>query len=258
MHRPHDHRRNIRAESSRRRHRSPRNREACCRLWRSRPPARREPTSTSRARRAFDRRFAGVRRAYAGAEQRLVRVDVSYAGDDSIVHQHELDRSTASCASRATGRSASNAGSNGSGPSASSSGCPVGERRDPQHCAESPRVVIAQQRPVVERDVDVVVRARVAARAPHAECSRSCRGARAVHRCPHGTADTCCVARRGRSSRPRNRVSSSPGTGQRSRRSYTSTLATRRPMTCGAIPRRVVSTSGSSGIEWVSGTAPGR
>src|SRR5690348_16407735 len=48
--------------------------------------------------------------------------------------------------------------------------------------------------------------------------------------------------------RPRMHASRSPGTGQRRRESYTSIRATRRPITCGAIPRRVVSTSGSSGI----------
>jgi hypothetical protein len=48
--------------------------------------------------------------------------------------------------------------------------------------------------------------------------------------------------------RPRMRASRSEGTGQRNRESYTSIRTTRRPVTSGAIPRRVVSTSGSSGI----------
>jgi hypothetical protein len=48
--------------------------------------------------------------------------------------------------------------------------------------------------------------------------------------------------------RPRMRASRSEGTGQRNRESYTSIRTTRRPVTCRAIPRRVVSTSGSSGI----------
>ena len=46
----------------------------------------------------------------------------------------------------------------------------------------------------------------------------------------------------------RCRVPRSAGTGQRNRESYTCSCATRRPTTCGAIPRRVVSTSGSSGM----------
>jgi len=78
-------------------------------------------------------------------------------------------------------------------------------RCNPQHRAESPGIVIAQHRAVVEYDVDVIVR-------------------------------------------PRMRASRSEGTGQRNRESYTSIRTTRRPVTCGAIPRRVVSTSGSSGI----------
>src|SRR5262249_2984934 len=36
------------------------------------------------------------RRADAGAKQRLVRIDVAYADDDMVVHEHELDRGTPS------------------------------------------------------------------------------------------------------------------------------------------------------------------
>ena len=48
--------------------------------------------------------------------------------------------------------------------------------------------------------------------------------------------------------RPATSAGSVRGTGQRRRRSYTCSAFTRRPSTCGSTPRRVVSTSGSSGI----------
>src|SRR3989475_1701287 len=51
--------------------------------------------------------------------------------------------------------------------------------------------------------------------------------------------------------RPTSRRGRSRGTGQRSRRSYILTAVTFCRSTCGATPRRVVSTSGSSGMGWM-------
>src|SRR5690606_12771693 len=68
---------------------------------------------------------------------------------------------------------------------------------------------------------------------------------------PHSAPISRYLARRStRSMRcPDRRTSRSSGIGQRSRRSRTTTRRTRWPMRNGSMPRRVVSTSGNSGID---------
>ena len=83
--------RNSRAGSSRARRARPRSRAACCRLSRWLRSVPREPRR--RAARAGARNPAGRDRGpNAGAEQRLVRVDVAHAHHELVVHERELDR----------------------------------------------------------------------------------------------------------------------------------------------------------------------
>ena len=140
----------------------------------------------------------------------------------------------------------------GSGPRPRSSSW-VSPGRLPQQAAEAARVVEAQHPArraalAVEREVDVVVRASPACRPAAPAGCRTCPGAaaRCRRRCRaagtwRGGGPRRCAARAaGRRPRPESASAGRAGAG--------CTATTRRPSTCGARPRRVVSTSGNSGM----------
>ena len=119
-----------------------------------------------------------------------------------------------------------------------------------QQAAEAARIVEAQRLAGIEFDVDVIVRdarrrrGQHAQRARHAEMQDQRAGVGFEQQVLGASSGAANGAARDRSRR------CAGSTGQRRRRSCTSRRLMRRPTTCGSMPRRVVSTSGSSGTCW--------
>ncbi len=203
----------------------------------------------------IDKTFVPASRDAAGGEggpdrrakQRLVRVDIPDTDDEPAVHQRELDGGVAS--PRRTPQIAGVAcGVERLGPQRGEQRMGVGGRRKPEDCAEAPR---DRGSAASSRTSNTMSAWSWAAR------GGACVYARRLPVMPKCTSSVPSPNRNSRyllrrssasTTRPTSLFCSDRGTGQRKRRSYTCTAATRCPTTCGATPRRVVSTSGSSGI----------
>jgi hypothetical protein len=198
------------------------------------------PTSAAACTRVMRRR--GAARRDARAKQRFARVDVADADHQLRIHDELLD-GDAALAGRANRYSASNCSLKGSGASFASSGC-CGGSLGPMQAAEAPRIVKSQHRrrrracpsdraggggfaPSTRRLPDMPrCTISVPASKPDQEVFRAPLDARTVW---------CWIL----ASRSRNRPAQAALAHGDAR--------TRRPSRAGAMPRRVVSTSGSSG-----------
>src|SRR5690349_14728722 len=139
-----------------------------------------EPNGVDELRKSWLRQPTGSDgRSNTRAKQRLVGVDVSHTSDDVIVHQRELDR-RASFARDAPQVIGIECWIERLGPERVEKRMAVCRRCDPQHRAEAPRIAVAKNGAIVERDVDMIVQRARRWLAPDAQ--RSCHAEVNEHR----------------------------------------------------------------------------
>ena len=179
------------------------------------------------------------------AEQALARVDVADADDALRVHEELLGRE-AQAAAQLVQASAVECGGQRLDAEMRDQRMRVDVLVGPQHRAEAARVAQAQA-PFAEHEVEVVVLTRGRARAVRGAGCPTCRDEGSGGRRRNRPADICRAGAPTRTVRPAS-PRTERGIGQRSRGSRTATAEMTWPTRCGASPRRVTSTSGSSGI----------